>query len=396
MLSRTTLRNLTILAGSATSILAAMAISPALPEMAEAFSGTPNADFLVRLTLSMPALFIAVGSLFAGDLLDRWGRKPVLIVSLLLYGLAGTAAFFMDSLSAILVSRAFLGLAVAGIMSGFTTLILDYFEGSELNRFLGLQGAVIGMGGMVFLYLAGLLADIGWQYPFLIHLYAFLVLPGVLLFIDEPEKAAVDSDAPIKKVSFPWRKFAPVYATAFVGMAIFYIFPVQIPFYLAANGGSSSSQIGLALSLQTLASVIFALQYQHLKARYSFYAIFSFAFLTFSISYLIVAASAAYAIVTIGLFIGGIGIGLFPISSSGWLAALAPAAVRGKAVGGLTSMFFLGQFFSPVISQPLVSRIGFSATFVLTGAAALLIALLFAVGAARQKQAAVPLVDPSN
>lgn len=395
MLSRTTLRNITILAGSVTAIMAAMAISPALPGMAEAFSSTPNADFLVRLTLSTPALFIALGSIFVGELLDRWGRKPVLIVSLLLYGLAGTAAFFLDSLSAILVSRALLGLAVAGIMSGFSTLILDYFTGSELNRFLGLQGAVIGMGGMVFLYLAGLLADIGWQYPFLIHLYAFLILPGVLLFIDEPEKAAVDSNSAVEKVHFPWRRLAPVYATAFIGMAIFYIFPVQIPFYLSANGAISSSQIGLALSLQTLASVIFALQYQHLKARYSFHAIFSFSFLTFSISYLIVAASAVYAIVIVGLFIGGIGIGLFPVSSSGWLAALAPAEVRGKAVGGLTSMFFLGQFFSPIISQPLVSSIGFSATFVVTGAAALLIALLFAVSAARQKQAPEPMIDPN-
>lgn len=45
---------------------------------------------------------------------------------------------------AILVSRALLGFAVAGIMSGFTTLILDFFRGSELNKFLGLQGALLG------------------------------------------------------------------------------------------------------------------------------------------------------------------------------------------------------------------------------------------------------------
>ena len=69
-------RNLTILVGSTMTVLAATIISPALPRMAAHFADTPNVDFLVRLTLTMPALFIAVGALFAGTFLDRFGRKP--------------------------------------------------------------------------------------------------------------------------------------------------------------------------------------------------------------------------------------------------------------------------------------------------------------------------------
>ena len=56
MISRTSARNLTILLGSSLTVLAATIISPALPGMASAFAGVPNADFLVRLTLTMPAL----------------------------------------------------------------------------------------------------------------------------------------------------------------------------------------------------------------------------------------------------------------------------------------------------------------------------------------------------
>ena len=177
MSNRTRLRNLTILLGSTTTVLAATIISPALPDMARAFQDTANADFLVRLTLTMPALLVALAAPFAGILLDRWGRKPVLAAALLLYAVAGTAGFFLDSLMAILLSRALLGLAVAGIMSGFITLILDYFEGDDLNRFMGYQGAFIGLGGMVFLLAAGFLADVGWRLPFLVHLFALVVLP---------------------------------------------------------------------------------------------------------------------------------------------------------------------------------------------------------------------------
>ena len=104
-----------------------------------------------------------------------------IIAALILYGLAGTAGFVLNSLIAILISRGLLGLAVAGIMSGFTTLILDYFRDTKLNQFMGYQAAFIGIGGMVFLLAAGFLADIGWRFPFLVHLFAFLVLPGVLI-----------------------------------------------------------------------------------------------------------------------------------------------------------------------------------------------------------------------
>lgn len=393
MISKTTLRNFTILLGSTTTILAGTILSPALPGMAEAFSDVPNAEFLVRLTLTMPALSVAIGALFVGFVLDRWGRKPVLVVSLILYGLAGTSGFVLESLSAILVSRALLGLAVAGVMSGFLTLILDYFKGSELNRFLGLQGAFISLGGMVFLLLAGVLAEIGWQYPFLIHLFAFAILLGVLFFVDEPEVTATDPTTSSKKAPFPWRKLAPVYVAAFVGMAIFLIFPVQIPFYLSANSDVSSSQVGLALSLQSLFSVFFALRYQRLKARYSFFAIFSLIFLSFSLNHFVVSFSSAYIIVIVGLLTGCVGIGLFAPSVSGWLSSIAPAEVRGKAVGGMTSMIFLGQFFSPVITQPFINQVGLAATFAVAGVVALLMTLFFAATAAKHKQASSSVVE---
>lgn len=384
MISKTNARNLTILLGSTTTVLAATIISPALPGMAMAFADVPNADFLVRLALTLPALFVAIGALFAGFLLDSWGRKPVLIVSLILYGLAGTAGFVLNSLPAILVSRALLGFAVAGTMSGFTTLILDYFRDRELNKFLGLQGAFMGLGGMLFLLAAGYLADISWQHPFLIHLFAILLVPGVILAVDEPQKLTNDLAPTSKEGVFPWGKLLPIYVAMFVGILIFFIFVVQVPFYLSLNNNISSSQVGFALSLQTLSSVFVALQYQRLKARYSFQGIFGLVFLILGISHLILALSPAYTIVIIGLLISGLGIGLFAPNSSGWLASVASSEVRGKAVGGMTSVGFLGQFFSPIFTQPFVDQIGLPAMFGVAAAVALLFAIVFAVSVARK------------
>jgi len=187
MLNRTIIRNWTILLGSTMTVLAAATISPALPEMSLAFQDVPNADFLVRLVLTIPGLSIAISAPFFGLLLDRWGRKPVLILSILLYGLTGPSGFVLDTLPAILIGRALLGFAVAGVMIGFTTLIADYFSGDKRSQFMGYQAGVMGFGGVAFLLLGGVLADIGWRFPFLIYLFPFLILPGVLFAIDEPK-----------------------------------------------------------------------------------------------------------------------------------------------------------------------------------------------------------------
>lgn len=376
-LNKTNMRNLTILLGSTTTVLAATIISPILPEMTIVFADVPNVEFLVRLALTMPALFVALGAPFAGLLLDKLGRKPVLIASLILYGLAGTAGFFLNDLNMILVSRALLGIAVAGIMSGFTTLILDYFTGDDLTKFMGYQGAFIGLGGMVFLIVAGYLADIGWHQPFLIHLFSFLILPGVIFALEEPQAQNQDEAIAGEKTAFPVKALLPIYATAFIGMLVFFVFPIQVPFHLASIGEISNSQVGLALSLQTFSSVIIALLYHRLKARYSFYAIFALIFVVLGINHFILAWTESYNLAVIGLMIGGLGVGLMPPNNSVWLASVTPPAVRGRAVGGLTGLLFLGSFFTPFVTQPLETQFGMSGMFMTFGIASVILTLVF-------------------
>ena len=198
------------------------------------------------------------------------------------------------------------------------------------------------------------------------------------LFIEEPGTVAKSKEsATDDSIPFPWLKLAPIYAAAFFGMVIFFIFPVQIPFYLAANGAVTSSQVGLALSLNTLSSVFIALQYQRLKARFSFQAILGFIFIAFALNHLIVSLTTSYAIVVAGLLIGGFGIGLFPPNNAGWLASVTPMKLRGKAVGGMTSVLFLGQFFSPILTQPVIGWVGLAGTFAVFAGVSLLMALIY-------------------
>ena len=394
-IDKTKIRDLTLLLGSMLTVLAAIALAPALPAMTKAFDDVPNADLLVRLTLTIPALFIVIGAPFTGMLLDSWGRKPVLVIGLILYGLAGTAGFFLDSLTAILVSRVILGLAVAAVTSGFTTLITDYFSGPDLNRFLGYQGAFLGLGGVITLLAAGFLADAGWRYPFLIHLFAFVILFGVLFAVDEPEiqtragepgsvsDGIAGGNAAHENAAFPWKSVALIYAVATIVMMLFFVVPTQLPFYLTELDGVEGGRIGLALALPTLSSILFALQYQRFRARFSFRAIVSLIFLSLGVSYLIIAGSANYLIISAGLLISGIGVGLYAPNLNVWLVSVIQADMRGRAIGGLTMSIFLGQFLSPLATQPIMQQVGLSRMFVVAGLTAMVLAALFLAMALR-------------
>ena len=82
----------TLLASAALTIMAGATIAPSLPAMREVFVGTPGAEVLVRLVLTITALAIALTAPLAGLFADRVGRRPLLVGSLVLYALAGSAA----------------------------------------------------------------------------------------------------------------------------------------------------------------------------------------------------------------------------------------------------------------------------------------------------------------
>jgi len=386
MVNKISIRNLTILLGGTLTVLAVATISPALPEMSLFFKAVPNADFLVRLVLTIPGLSIAISAPFIGLLLDRWGRKPVLILSVLLYGLAGTSGYVLGTLPAILIGRMLLGLAVAGIMIGFTTLIADYFSGEQRNKFMGYQGGVMGFGAVAFLLLGGYLATIGWRVPFLLYLAAFLVLPGILFAIDEPntQPDAEQEDELDSSITFNLKSTALVYFVGFVSMLFFTLVLVQLPFYLTA-AGVSVGQIGVALAAQALMAAVVSLQYQRLKARFSFQTISSLVFLTIGIGYFIIGSSVTYFLVVLGLLISGIGLGPLLPNLNLWLVSVIPAAARGRAIGGLATVVSMGQFLSPFATQPVAERIGLAGVFVSGGGAMLLLALILFVAGRQMK-----------
>ena len=99
---------------------------PSLPLMADYFGAAP-----VIVNMTMVAFFIsmAVGMLILGPLSDRYGRKSMLIVSLLLYMLASVFCAITTSVYVLILMRIVQGLGGGGMVSLSIAIIKDCFEG---------------------------------------------------------------------------------------------------------------------------------------------------------------------------------------------------------------------------------------------------------------------------
>lgn len=133
-----------------------------------------------------------------------------------------------------MISRAVLGISVGMSMTIVITLIADYFEGMERQKFVGIQIAFMSMGGILFIGLGGILADLSWRYPFLIYLSSLLVLPLSMMFLQEP--AVIEKRNQANQNAKTPRIIRMLFFNTMLMWIIFFLIPVQIPFHLKAIG----------------------------------------------------------------------------------------------------------------------------------------------------------------
>lgn len=332
--------------------MAGATLAPALPAIDAFFQTQPHATFWVKLLLTLPALFTAMTAPLVGWTIDRIGRKPLLIGATVLYGLAGGSGLVLSSLSGLLVGRAFLGMAVAGIMTTATTLMTDYYHGSQRNRVMSSQAAFMAYGGIVFQLLGGILADVGWRYPFAVYLMAFGVTGLVLGFIEEPTTASRLAIAPAESgsksgaivtpaIATPLLTLVGIYGLLFLSMVAFYLLPVHLPFYLHTFFGFSNTQTGIAFALLNLASALLSMQYKWGRKYLNFAGIQVFVCVMMGLGYVAIALAHSVMVMGAGLIWAGMGLGWLLPNLNLWLAAIASPERRGRLVGGLTTAMFL-------------------------------------------------------
>jgi len=346
---------------SSLTIMSMITISASLPDMTNTFSEVPNGPKLVKLSLSFPGLFIALTAMVAGIFIDKFGRLKLLGLALILYALGGTSGYWLDNLYLILAGRAVLGISVGISMTIVTTLVADYYQGKSRQKFAGIQIAVMSIGGIIFITLGGIFADIHWRVPFLLYFFSLLILPFTYLYLKEP-KVRIDvqnSNQSVKSPAIIWFVFFNI----MIMWILFFIIPIQIPFYLKSIGIEKNSMIGIAIASSTFFSAVAAFSYSRIKDKLSFKQIFSMGYFLMAVAFVFIAIGNSYSMVMMGMLFAGLGMGIMIPNANIWVMQLAPPEVRGREIGRLTTFWFIGQFLSPLVLLPFLEYFSQSQLF---------------------------------
>lgn len=342
-------QSLLLLLGSCLPVLGAVLLAPVLPRMQAHFAEVPGSAMLVPIVLTLPALVIALLAPFAGLIADRLGRKPLLLASMALYVLCGVLPLWLDSLPAIVASRAGIGLAEAGIMTCCTTLMGDYYSGARRERLFALQMVATSLSAAVFIALGGFLGQNDWRTPFALYAVGLIFLPLMAWKIWEPQPRARNEQAlPTNPVdTFPWRALTPMYALALLAGLSLFIVPVQAGYLLNLLHVDAPQQIGMTMGANQLGVLVGALGFRLLSGLRSQHLLL-IAYVLAGVGGLLMAGAGSHAQVVVAVLVNGLGIGLMLPTLITWIMAQVGFHQRGRAAGWFTAAIFAGEFISPL------------------------------------------------
>lgn len=112
-----------------------------IPAMQHVFLGQN-----IALVLGMSLLGLALAQPFYGPLLDHFGRKPVLIIGVLIYTLASLVVMQTNSFHILLVARIIQAIGVCSTITSGLAIARDLYEGPKLTQTLGYLSALMAIG----------------------------------------------------------------------------------------------------------------------------------------------------------------------------------------------------------------------------------------------------------
>jgi ACDE family multidrug resistance protein len=377
-----------IFASASLTIMAGSIIAPVLNLMRDALGVAPAS---VGLIITTHGLFMALSSPLMGSLIDRKGARRPYIIALICFGLAGGSGLLISSFWVLLLSRACLGIALAGIFAGINVLILNMYEGNERDRVMGWRGSAQSFGGVIWPLIGGTLGGFSWHFPFAVYMLAIPV--GLLAIAAVPEPAIhqqARQQSSVRTSVFRVFQDSPVllviYGLMFFGNVLLYSIIIFLPQLLESFGITSTFQIGLFITAMTGSAGVTAFIYGKIRSRFTYRVIVTIAVALWTVAFTTISQAPGSRIIAMAVALFGISQGLILPTVMVWIGEAVPPSFRGRFSSYLGTFGFIGQFLSPILFAPVFMLVGLRGVFVVgagVGAAWFLL-LLFGLGRAKK------------
>ncbi len=229
---------------------------PVLPGMAEIFHCSTST---AQLGLTMSLIGLAAGQLFFGPLSDKYGRKPVLISSMILFILSTIVILFSPTMQWFNVCRLFQGIGGAGGIVLSRSIATDYYSERELAKILAIIGAINGIAPVVSPVAGGLISTFtGWEGIFMVLLgIGVLILGMCLLFRESHPEEKRSREGVLKTFASIWKLFGVPYYVVYVlmyafGCAILFAYISSASFIIQNHYGYSPLIFSICFAINSI------------------------------------------------------------------------------------------------------------------------------------------------
>jgi DHA1 family tetracycline resistance protein-like MFS transporter len=352
-------------------------IIPLLPFYAQTFGASP---LIVGLLFASFSLAQLVATPALGALSDRWGRRPVLIFSLL-----GTVVSFVMLALAHTLTLLFIARVVDGLSGGNITTarayIADVTEPHERAKAYGFLGAAFGMGFIVGPGLAGLFATISYTAPIWAAAFITLIATAMAWFwlpetVHRGDGETVSPWRALPEV-FRRRQLRPLLVADFIYWCSFSVCNTTFALFASRRFGFDVVHTGYVLAAFGFLGVI--VQVGMVAPIVRLIGVLRTLLLGLVIAaagWGLVSVSYSVALFLLALIPAGIGVGLCNASLITLVSHSASKEEQGKVQGAAGALESLGRTIGPVWGNGALQKFGEGSAYVSAAAAFVLTAAL--------------------
>jgi len=345
-------------------IIGVSSITPAFPKMIKELNISAKDIGLLITVFTFPGILLTP---VLGVIADRWGRKKIIVPSLILFGIAGGACFFTRDFKLLLILRLFQGIGAAPLGSLSVTLIGDLYYRKELIAAMGYNSSIRNIGSASYPAIGGALAMMGWHYPFILSIIAIPVGFLVLFSLKIPEP---ENELHIREhLNIVWEKLRnrQVSGLLVIGIISFIMlfgsYMICFPLLLGNSFGASPLIIGLIMASVSLIAAFTSSQLGKIAKLFSERTILKISFILYALALLAIPFITQLELFLIPVLIFGIAHGInVPVVQS-LIAELAPMKYRATfmSISGMT--FRVGQTLGPLLMGIVISVWGIGGAF---------------------------------
>ena len=359
------------------AVMGVASITPAFPQIIKYYNLSAKQIGYLITVFTLPGVFLTP---LMGILADRYGRKTILVPSLLIFGLGGFLCAFQNSYESLLIMRFIQGVGAASLGSLNVTIIGDLFKDQERIRVMGYNASVLSIGTASFPALGGILASFDWHYVFFLP---GLVLPFAFLVLWKLQTPASKNHASLKNyLGNVWKIMnqKSVWGLFLVNIMVFIVlygaYLSFFPLLMEERFHANSFIIGIFMSIMSLTTAFFSSQLVWARKKFTTKILLTISALFYVLSLIVMSFAYNWILLTLAIMFFGVGHGFFIPNIQTALVGLAPVSERAAFMSINSMVLRIGQTLGPIVAALFYINQSLQPVFLLSAGLAFLMIII--------------------